>query len=77
MKLFKCQHCGQVLYFENSSCLGCARKLGYVTDQVLLTAVDRAPDGTWVSTASCRHRAPLQGVRVRGARCLQLAHSQR
>jgi hypothetical protein len=51
MKLFKCQHCGQVLYFENSSCLGCARKLGYVTDQVLLTAVDRAPDGTWVSTA--------------------------
>jgi hypothetical protein len=51
MKLFKCQHCGQVLYFENSSCLGCQRKLGYVPDQALLTAVDRAGDGTWMSTA--------------------------
>ena len=29
MKLFKCQACGQVLYFENTHCERCSRQLGY------------------------------------------------
>src|ERR1700761_1832641 len=29
LKLFKCQHCGQILYFENSVCQKCSHQLGY------------------------------------------------
>jgi hypothetical protein len=31
MKLFKCQNCGQLLYFENTRCENCAHRLGYVS----------------------------------------------
>ena len=29
MKLFRCDHCGNVLYFENTICENCAHTLGY------------------------------------------------
>jgi hypothetical protein len=29
LKLFKCQNCGQILYFENSVCEKCSHSLGY------------------------------------------------
>lgn len=34
MKLFKCNHCGQVLYFENSKCEQCGYVLGF-SDKLL------------------------------------------
>jgi hypothetical protein len=34
MKLFKCQHCGQLVYFENGHCETCSRKLGFIHDLV-------------------------------------------
>ncbi len=43
MKLFKCQHCAQVLYFENIRCEKCAHALGYLADRNMLSALD--PDG--------------------------------
>lgn len=30
MKLFKCRHCGQLLYFENRSCEQCGYPLGFI-----------------------------------------------
>ena len=30
MKLFECQHCGQPLYFENTTCESCGLRLGYL-----------------------------------------------
>ena len=30
MKLFSCQGCGQLLYFENVRCENCGRALGYL-----------------------------------------------
>ena len=32
MKLFACQACGQLLYFENVRCEHCGRTLGYLPD---------------------------------------------
>jgi len=50
MQLFKCSHCEQVLYFENSECLRCGKTLGFVTETLTLEALD--PDGdAWTTTA--------------------------
>jgi hypothetical protein len=50
MKLFQCQHCGQVLYFENTRCETCGRQTGFLPDKATLSAVE--PDGAaWVALA--------------------------
>ena len=43
MKLFKCQTCGQILYFENTMCERCSHRLGYLPEATRLVALD--PDG--------------------------------
>ena len=43
MKLFKCQHCGQLLYFENTACERCSHKLGYLPEMNALSALE--PEG--------------------------------
>jgi hypothetical protein len=51
MKLFKCQNCGQMLYFENSRCESCGSRLGYLPDAGILSAV--VEDGpTWIASAN-------------------------
>jgi hypothetical protein len=40
MKLFKCQHCGQIIYFENQKCEKCGRRLGYMPEAALLSALE-------------------------------------
>jgi hypothetical protein len=43
MKLFKCQACGQLLYFENTRCEKCGRRLGYIPNAETLSALE--PEG--------------------------------
>jgi hypothetical protein len=43
MKLFECQYCGQLLYFENTKCEHCGRVLGYLPELTTLSAL--APEG--------------------------------
>ena len=51
MQLFKCQNCGQVLYFENTACEKCGGRLGYLPDLGDMSVVD--PDGsTWIARAN-------------------------
>ena len=40
MKLFQCQNCGQVLYFENTACLNCGFSLGYLPGEDRMAAVE-------------------------------------
>ncbi len=42
MKLFKCQHCGQLLYFENDLCVKCAHRLGFIPEIMSLSALKPA-----------------------------------
>jgi hypothetical protein len=51
MKLFECQHCGQLLYFENTRCERCRHVLGYLPDRVLLTALAEDGGDRWRSLA--------------------------
>ena len=39
MKLFECQNCGQLLYFENTRCERCGHVLGYLPDRAVLSAL--------------------------------------
>jgi hypothetical protein len=50
MKLFECQHCQQLLYFENVQCVRCGRRLGYLSDAVTMSALE--PEGeAWKALA--------------------------
>jgi hypothetical protein len=40
MKLFSCQGCGQLLYFENVRCENCSRFLGYLPDLTEISALE-------------------------------------
>jgi hypothetical protein len=44
MKLFKCQHCGQLLYFENHVCENCSRRLGFISEIMAVSALEREGD---------------------------------
>jgi len=52
MKLFECQHCGQLLYFENTRCERCGHLLGYLPDQAQLSAVTATGNDTWNALAA-------------------------
>ena len=43
MKLFECQNCGQLLFFENTRCERCGHLLGYLSERTCLSAL--APEG--------------------------------
>ena len=47
MKLFKCPACGQVLFFENTKCENCGRRVGYLPGPNRLTAVE-PESGAWI-----------------------------
>ncbi|HKY17448.1 MAG TPA: putative zinc-binding peptidase [Rhizomicrobium sp.] len=47
MKLFSCQGCGELLYFENIRCENCGRALGYLVDINDISALDPVESGGW------------------------------
>jgi hypothetical protein len=42
MKLFSCEHCDAVLFFENTSCVSCGHAVGYRADIGKLVSLDNA-----------------------------------
>jgi hypothetical protein len=44
MKLFKCQHCAQLIYFENNTCGRCGHRLGYIAETATLSALEPQGD---------------------------------
>jgi hypothetical protein len=51
MKLFKCQACGQLLYFENRACERCGHRLGYLPEIGALSALEPDGMGNWRALA--------------------------
>jgi uncharacterized paraquat-inducible protein A len=40
VKLFVCQSCGNVLYFENRTCGRCGHQLAFLPEKVTLSAIE-------------------------------------
>jgi hypothetical protein len=55
MKLFQCQHCRALLYFENSLCMSCGRSLGFLPSSLVLTALEPS-DGALRALAGRKRR---------------------
>ena len=49
MKVFHCDHCGQLLFFENVNCVRCGRALAYVPELHELTSLDPVAGNQWRS----------------------------
>jgi hypothetical protein len=49
MKVFHCDHCEHLVFFENTRCLGCDRTLAYLPDQQIMGALVEHPGGRWRS----------------------------
>jgi hypothetical protein len=47
VKLFECQNCGQLLYFENTRCERCGFILGYLAGRTTLSALIAAGGERW------------------------------
>lgn len=49
MRVFHCDHCGHLLFFENTQCLQCERLVAYLPDLGLVGSLDQNDDDTWRS----------------------------
>jgi hypothetical protein len=50
MKLFECQFCGNAVHFDNTVCVVCNHRLGYLPDRFDVTAVEPKGD-SWTALA--------------------------
>ena len=55
MRLFQCQSCDNVLYFENTSCERCGQRLAYLPEVGTLSALEPAGGVAWSPLAVPRH----------------------
>jgi hypothetical protein len=51
MKIFRCESCAQVVYFENTQCTNCGSVPGFLPERFQLGALAAAGDGRWRSLA--------------------------
>jgi len=47
MKVFHCDHCQQLVFFENVSCVKCGHTLAYLPDVVDIASLEPAEDNIW------------------------------
>ena len=49
MKVFHCDHCGHLLFFENTQCVRCGHTVAYLPDRTTVGSLEQNADGTWRS----------------------------
>ncbi len=67
MKLFECQNCGQLIYFENTQCERCGFALGFLPGSALMSALQPRDDGTYAPLADPSARVVYCENRQHGA----------
>ena len=58
MKLFVCQACGNVLYFENRACERCGHQVAFLSEKETMSAIEPDGDG-WTTLADKGKRRML------------------
>ena len=51
MKLFRCQVCDNIVYFENRTCGRCGHRLGYLPELEIMAALEPAGGESWTPLA--------------------------
>jgi hypothetical protein len=51
MKIFHCDHCQQLVFFENIRCLTCGHALAYLPDLADMGSLDAVGENEWRSPA--------------------------
>jgi len=54
MKIFHCDHCQQLLFFENTHCIQCGHALAYLPDVADLVSLEPKGDNLWQSLGGAR-----------------------
>src|SRR5271165_6674053 len=67
MKLFECQNCGQLIYFENVQCERCGFALGFLPSAAVMTALQVNGEGTYQPLAEPGRRVVYCANRQHGA----------
>ena len=67
MKIFHCDHCGHLLFFENTGCVCCGHRVAYLPDLHLVGSLD--PEGD--AEDADRWRSPLPRAAAGGYRLCQ------
>jgi hypothetical protein len=49
MKVFRCDHCRQLVFFENVQCVSCGHTLAFLPDISAVVSLDPAKNETWTS----------------------------
>lgn len=65
MRVFHCEHCGQLLFFENVTCVRCGHALAYVPELAELTSLDRLDRVDRVDGPTPLWRSPRSGKTFR------------
>jgi len=56
MRVFHCDACGGLVYFENTSCLNCGAALAFLPDAIEVKSLDKVDDSHWRSTSGRKYR---------------------
>lgn len=51
MKIFKCDRCAQILYFENTRCLNCGLELGFLPELRVISSLEPQGEERWKALA--------------------------
>ncbi len=54
MKVFHCDHCQQLVFFENTVCVSCGQTLAYLPDLEDMGSLDPVGEGRWRSPLAAR-----------------------
>ncbi len=52
MDIFHCDHCGQPVFFENTTCVQCGHRLDYLPDAGQMGSLESLAEGLWHSPAA-------------------------
>ena len=66
MRTFRCQKCGQPLFFENVKCLACDSQLAFLPDRMNLAAVEPVPgeEGLFQPVSTKARKKPVRQYRL-------------